>query len=162
MTFRRFEDIRAWQAAREVVRLVYAASKGRKFGHDFGLRDQLRRAAVSIMANIAEGFAHRSDKEFARFLFGAKGSSAEVQSHLYVAHDQGYVNGDEFKVLYAKTESCSKQLAGLISFLLGRTGTARAMDTKTADPVDTGRRRLKGAGADSVDSVDSEDSADVL
>src|SRR2546428_10111750 len=95
MTFRRFEDIRAWQAAREVVRLVYAASKGREFGHDFGLRDQLRRAAVSIMANIAEGFAHRSDKEFARFLFGAKGSSAEESvridrksTRLNSSHDQ--------------------------------------------------------------------------
>ncbi len=138
MTFRRFEDIRAWQAAREVVSAAYSVSKGRKFGHDFGLRDQLRRAAVSIMANIAEGFAHRSDKEFVRFLFAAKGSAAEVQSHLYVAHDQGYMNGSEFKILYGQVESCSKQLAGLISFLLGRTDkTARMPHTRHAGPVDS-------------------------
>jgi four helix bundle protein len=87
MTFRRFEDIRAWQAARILTAAVYAASKQRPFSRDFGLRDQIRRANVSIMANIAEGFVHRSDREFVRYLFAAKASTAEVQSHLYVALD---------------------------------------------------------------------------
>jgi len=85
MTFRRFEEIRAWQTARKLRKAVYAASAGRKFGRDFGLKDQIRRAAVSITANIAEGFAKQSDKEFAKFLDSAKGSAAEVQDHLYAA-----------------------------------------------------------------------------
>jgi len=120
MTFRRFEDIRAWQTARSLRSEIYAASDGRAFKRDFGLRDQIRRAAVSVMSNIAEGFGHRSDKEFLKFLFAAKGSVLEVMSHLYAAQDQGYITGDQFKRLHSRAEICSKQLAGLITFLLGR------------------------------------------
>lgn len=120
MTFRRFEDIRAWQTARKIRKAVYAASAGRKFGRDFGLRDQIRRAAVSITANIAEGFAKQSDKEFAKFLNSAKGSAAEVQDHLYAALDEGYVTEGEFKTIYRDAEVCTKELASLIAFLLGR------------------------------------------
>ena len=119
MTFKRFEDIQAWQTARDLVRAVYKASAEEGFRRDFGLRDQIRRAAVSVMANIAEGFFHRSDKEFARFLFTAKASAGEVQSHLYVALDQRDLNEGHFKRLYVHAQVCTKQLAGLISFLLG-------------------------------------------
>lgn len=143
MTFRRFEDMSAWQTARMIVTSVYKASQGRKFGRDFGLRDQIRRAAVSIMANIAEGFSHRSDREFTRFLFAAKASAAEVQSRLYVALDQGYMDGKQFKGLYGETEACSKQLAGLISYLLGR-------KTAEVDYMNLDLRRP----ADPADSVD--------
>jgi four helix bundle protein len=87
-TFKKFEDIKAWQKAREVTRLVYTISRDKEFARDFGLRDQIRRASVSIMANIAEGHGRRSDKEFANFLNMARGSVEEVQSHLYVALDQ--------------------------------------------------------------------------
>ncbi len=83
-TFKRFEDIQAWQKARQVTRLIYQLSAEGHFAKDYGLRDQIQRASVSIMANIAEGFGRRSDKEFANFLNIAHGSASEVQSHLYI------------------------------------------------------------------------------
>ncbi len=118
MTFRRFEDISAWQAARRLVAAVYDVSRTGAFGQDFGLRDQIRRAAVSVMANISEGFCHRSDKEFARFLLTAKASALEVQSHLYVALDQKYLPEDQFRNISSLAAGCAKQLSSLISFLL--------------------------------------------
>jgi four helix bundle protein len=99
-TFNRFEDIQAWQKARRVTKLVYEMTAVGGFARDFGLRDQIQRASVSIMANIAEGFGRRSDKEFANFLNIAHGSVSEVQSHLYVALDLGYVEQNAFAKLY--------------------------------------------------------------
>ena len=84
-TFRRFEDIEAWQKARELTKVVYQLSGRGHFAKDFGLRDQIRRASVSIMANIAEGFERDGTGEFIQFLAIAKGSAAEVLSHAYVA-----------------------------------------------------------------------------
>jgi four helix bundle protein len=95
-TFRDFEEIQAWQKAREVTKLTYDMTTQGAFARDFGLRDQLRRSCVSIMANIAEGNGRRSDKEFANFLNMAHGSAAEAQSHLYVALDLGYLDQDCF------------------------------------------------------------------
>jgi len=120
MTFRQFEEIDAWQTARSLARSTYRVSQNPKFHQDFGLRDQIRRAAVSIMANIAEGSSCRSDKEFARYLITARASTAEVQSHLYVALDEGYIGEEEFKRLYLLATKCSKQLGRLISYLLGQ------------------------------------------
>jgi four helix bundle protein len=92
MRIERFEDIKAWQEARYLVKLVYAAIKGNiVFRRDLRLVSQVQAAAVSCMANIAEGFSRQGDKEFIQFLFIAKSSAAEVQSHLYVALDQGYL-----------------------------------------------------------------------
>jgi four helix bundle protein len=112
-TFKRFEDIIAWQKAREVTRKTYQVTNLNAFSKDFGLRDQIRRASVSVMANIAEGFGRRSDKEFANFLNMAHGSAAECQSHLYVALDLGYIAEEEFGQLYASFEECSKMIIGL-------------------------------------------------
>jgi four helix bundle protein len=80
MTIKRFEEIEAWQKARELARVVYQSTKDGQISRDYGLRDQMRRAGVSIMANIAEGFSRRSNKEFCQFLFIAKSSAAELQS----------------------------------------------------------------------------------
>jgi four helix bundle protein len=102
-TFKRFEDIMAWQKARQVTNTVYNVTKNGEFAKDFSLRDQIRRASVSIMANIAEGFARRSDKDFAYFLNISRSSAAEVQSHLYVALDQGYIEQKEFNEIYKQT-----------------------------------------------------------
>lgn len=99
-TFNRFEDIQAWQKARHVTRLVYEMTSEVGFARDFGLREQIQRASVSVMANIAEGFGRHSDKEFANFLNVAHGSVSEVQSHLYVALDLGYVDQKAFAKLY--------------------------------------------------------------
>ncbi len=87
----RFEDIQAWQRARELVREIYRTCAEGRLSKDFGLRDQLCRAAVSSMSNIAEGFAKKSDRDFAHFLDIARGSAIEVQSLLYVALDVGYI-----------------------------------------------------------------------
>jgi len=98
-TFKRFEDIQAWQKARLVTRKVYQLTGEGRFARDFGLRDQIQRASISIMANIAEGFGRHSDKEFAHYLNMSHGSAAEVQSHLYVALDLKYIDQDTFDEL---------------------------------------------------------------
>jgi four helix bundle protein len=91
-TFRSFEDIQAWQLARALTKDVYTLSGQGELGRDYGLRDQMRRASVSIMANIAEGFERNSNREFIQYLSIAKGSAGEVRSQLYVAHDLGYIS----------------------------------------------------------------------
>ena len=116
-TIERFEDIKAWQAARDLVAVVYRVSGRGKFEKDFGLRDQIRRASVSVMSNIAEGFERGSDKEFCRFLYIAKGSAGEVRSHLFVALDLGYLTSDEFDDLRARAEEVAKALSGFITYL---------------------------------------------
>ena len=116
-TVERFEDIKAWQAARALVSAVYRVSGRGKFEKDFGLRDQIQRASVSVMANIAEGFERGSDKEFHRCLYIAKGSAGEVRSHLFVALDLGYVTSDEFDNLRAKAEDVAKTISGFITYL---------------------------------------------
>ena len=93
---KRFEEIEAWQFSRELAKLIYEATKQGQFAHDYGLKDQIQRAAVSIMSNIAEGFERNGNKEFINFLTIAKGSCGEVRSQLYVAFDQGYVDKAQF------------------------------------------------------------------
>lgn len=119
-TFRKFEDIVAWQKARLVTRSVYTITSKGVFARDFGLRDQLRRASVSVMANIAEGFGRRSDKEFSNFLNMARASATECQSHLYVALDLGYLTEADFENLYRAYGECSKMIFGLSQHLRGR------------------------------------------
>ena len=117
---RRFEDIEAWQKARELVREVYKTCAEGRLSKDFGLRDQLCRAAVSSMSNIAEGFSRNSDRDFAHFLDIAKGSVLEVQSLLYVALDIGYIGNDEFERLYELTDKTASLIGGLIVYLRKR------------------------------------------
>ncbi len=92
MQIRNFEDLEIWKESRRLTREIYTLSVAPKFSKDFGLRDQMRRAAVSIMSNIAEGFERGGNQEFVQFLYIAKGSCGEVRSQLYVALDQGYVD----------------------------------------------------------------------
>ena len=106
-TIRRFEEIRAWQEARELAKLTYGVTRKAPFAKDFGLKDQIQRAAVSVGSNIAEGFARSGNKEFSKFLWIARGSAAEVQSQLYTAFDIGYVNNEDFKLIYDKACYCS-------------------------------------------------------
>jgi len=117
MRIARFEDIQAWQAARELTRLVYALSNKGEFARDFGLRDQIRSAAGSVMANIAEGFDCDSDVEFCRFLGYARRSATEVQSHSYTALDQGYINDSEFERIYAKANDAKGLIGGFVRYL---------------------------------------------
>src|SRR5690242_1109867 len=106
--FSKFEEILAWQKARDVTLKVYEATSDGYFAKDFGLRDQIRRASVSIMANIAEGHGRRTNSEFANFLNLARGSAAEVQSHLHVAVGLNYISQEEFSDLYVELDEVSR------------------------------------------------------
>ena len=112
-----FEDILAWQKARELTKEVYAHAKTGAFAKDFGLRDQILRASVSIMGYVAEGFDRGGDKEFRQFLSISKGSCGEVKSHLYVALDQQYVNSTQFNRLYNSADEVGRLLAGFMAYL---------------------------------------------
>lgn len=112
-----FEDLRIWQAARELVRSVYRLTNKQKFHKDSAMRDQLRRAAVSSMPNIAEGFERGSKREFVRFLYMAKGSSGEIRSHLYVARDLNYITSSEFEQVGGQAVALSKGVFRFIQHL---------------------------------------------
>ena len=116
-SFRTFTDIDAWQAARELTSLVYAATRTAPFSKDFVLRDQIRRASVSIMANIAEGFGRSGSSEFIQFLAVAKGSACEVISHICVALDQACVSRQEFERLNKLAEKTVHLIGGLMKYL---------------------------------------------
>ena len=122
---KRFEELRAWQAARALVREAYAVARRDAFARDWGLRDQIQRAAVSVMSNIAEGFDAGTDAEFVRFLTYARASAAEVQSLLYVAHDIGYLGREEFERLYQMAEEAKALSGGLLSSIRRRTSSRR-------------------------------------
>lgn len=109
----RFEDLIAWQKARELTREIYRVTDVAAFAKDFGLRDQIRRASVSVMSNLAEGFDRASRAEFHRFLVVVKASCAEVRSQLYVAFDVGYVPKDGFDKLISMTDELSRVIGGL-------------------------------------------------
>jgi four helix bundle protein len=115
----RFEEIKAWQLAKDLVAALYRASENGRFAADYALRDQIRRATVSVMSNIAEGFERGSDKDFQRFLYMAKGSAGEVRSQLFVAKELGYLTIEEFASLKGQAEDVSKSLSGFITYLYG-------------------------------------------
>jgi four helix bundle protein len=111
MTIERFEDIIAWQKAKELTLLIYKSFQSVK---DFAFRDQIQRAAISVMNNIAEGFERKGAKEYSRFLYIAKGSAGELRSMLYVAKELKYIDDEIFIRYYQYAEEISKMLAGLI------------------------------------------------
>ncbi len=113
----RFEDIDAWKRARELVKRIYENTAQGAFSRDFGLRDQIRRAAVSVMSNIAEGFERGGNKEFQHFLSVAKGSAGEVKSQLYVALDTGYIDEKGFKHIYQLADETGRLIGGFMRYL---------------------------------------------
>ena len=117
MKITRFEDLECWQEARKLVNKVYAVTNGGAFKKDLRLSGQIQAAAASSMANIAEGFIRRSDKEFIQFLFIAMASAAEVQGHLYIALDQNYIDEESFKVIYEQANKTGMIISGLIKYL---------------------------------------------
>ncbi len=114
---KKFEDVMAWQKVRELVKMVYKMTREGDFARDFSLKDQFRRAAVSVISNIAEGFSRQTDKEFVQFLYIAKGSISEIQSQLYMAFDLGYVEVQEFNKAYELSSEVARLLTGLIRYL---------------------------------------------
>ncbi len=116
-TFVQFEDIKAWQKARIITSTIYKTTLDGAFSKDFGLRDQIRRSPISIMANIAEGFGRRTNKEFANFLVISHASAAETQSHLYVALDLKYIDQKTFDELYGSLDEVSRMTMSLCQHL---------------------------------------------
>ena len=116
-TAKQFEDLHVWQEARGLVNEVYKVTKQGAFRRDFSLRDQITRAAVSSMSNIAEGFERGSRREFIQFLNVAKGSTGEVRSQLYVALDQQYIDQKMFEKLRDSALAVSRRLAKFIRYL---------------------------------------------
>jgi four helix bundle protein len=117
MKITRFEDLDCWQEARNIVNRAYRVCRSDDFRKDYSLVDQVKRAAISIMANIVEGFSRRGNKEFIQFLFIAKSSAAELQSHLYIALDQGYLDKVRFDELYGDVEKIQRQISSFIKYL---------------------------------------------
>ena len=121
MTITRFEDLECWQEARNIVNRIYGLCRLTGLKSDFTLVDQIKRAAISLMANIAEGFSRKGNREFVQFLFIAKASAAELQSHLYVALDQKYIGENEFKGLYEELDKVQRKISNLIKYLRSTT-----------------------------------------
>jgi len=127
-TIKNFEDLDSWKKARELAGYVYALTRKEKFSRDFGLSNQIQRAAGSAMHNIAEGFEAGYDAEFIRFLKMARRSAAEVQSELYLALDALYITEDELKKGYNLATESKKLINGLITYLAKRKPTSRLED----------------------------------
>ena len=116
-TFKRFEEIESWKRARELTNKIYQVSKQGDFAKDFTLKDQVRRACISIMSNIAEGYDRSGTKEFVQFLATAKGSAGEVRCQLYIALDQGYIDDNEFAELVSTALETQCLIGGLMNYL---------------------------------------------
>jgi four helix bundle protein len=114
---KRFEDLKSWKKARALTKEVYRTTLTGSFAKDFGLRDQMRRAAVSILSNIAEGFERGGDKEFLQFLAIAKGSAGELRAKLYVALDQNYLGPERFDLLHREAIEISQLISGFMKYL---------------------------------------------
>lgn len=120
MTIKHFEEMNVWQDARKAVNLIFGITTNGKFKQDYSLRDQIQRASVSVMSNIAEGYERDSTNEFIKFLGYSKGSIGEVRSLLYVALDRMYIDEPTFKALYDSSINISTQLANFIKYLKQR------------------------------------------
>jgi four helix bundle protein len=113
----RFEDLEVWKLSRSLANSIYNASSVGNFARDFALRDQFRRAFISVVSNIAEGFERDGDKEFIQFLFMAKGSCGEVRAQLYLANDRAYLSDEQFSMLARNAAELSRMISGLIKYL---------------------------------------------
>jgi four helix bundle protein len=133
----RFEEIDAWITSRHLTNLIYFLSNQAGFSRDFGLRDQIRRASVSVMSNIAEGFESRTDVQFINLLGMARASAGEVRSQLYIAYDQKYISEEQFKETCSIVEKCSRQISGFISYL---------ESSETTSQTDEKRKRVQVVG----------------
>src|SRR5580698_8934477 len=113
----RFEDVEAWKKGRELRRAIYNCSRNDAFGKEFGLRDQIRRSAVSVTSNIAEGFERGGNKEFVQFLANSKDSCGELRDQLYASLDEQYITQDQFNILCGHAIEVSRMLSGLMRYL---------------------------------------------
>jgi four helix bundle protein len=137
----RFEDLRCWQMSRKLVKDVYGMSTEGALGRDFGTRDQIRRAALSVMNNVAEGFARFSKKEFILFLNYAQSSAAEVKSILYVCEDLTYLPKPQSSQLHAELDDIRKSILALIKYLhVSRQNYSGSYGSRVREPRQEYRR----------------------
>jgi len=127
-TITRFEDIRAWQTARQLTNAIYDMTEQGRFARDYGLRNQIQRASVSVMSNIAEGFESRTQARFIDFLGHAKGSAGEVRAQLYIALDRGYITQAQFDGAYELAERAARQIHGFMTYLESKRGSRRVRE----------------------------------
>ncbi|HEY8559123.1 MAG TPA: four helix bundle protein [Pyrinomonadaceae bacterium] len=113
----RFEDLEIWQLSKSLANRIYDATSTSKFSQDYVLRDRVRRAAVSIFSNIAEGFERNGNKEFIQFLYIAKASCGEVRAQMTFAKDRNYISQNDFELVYKNLVSLSNQISGFIKYL---------------------------------------------
>ncbi len=128
---RRFEDMEAWKTARELTRLIFELTEKPEFSRDYSLKDQIRRASVSAMSDIAEGFESRTQRLFVDLLGRAKGSVAEVRSDLYVALDRKYITQEDFARAYDLADKTARQIANLMIYL--ESAPAQRRRTRSAE-----------------------------
>lgn len=117
MKINKFEELQIWKLSLKVTRDIYDITKQKEFSYDFALRDQIRRAVISISSNIVEGFEKNNNNEFIRFLKIAKGSSGEVRNQLYIALAINYISQQQFDLVNGELENLANQIGGLISYL---------------------------------------------
>jgi four helix bundle protein len=132
----RFEEIDGWKSSRELTNMVYSMGNQVGFNRDFGLRDQIRRAAVSVMSNIAEGFESRTDIQFINFLGMARASAGEVRAQLYIALDQTYISEEQFNETYMIAEKCSRRIYKFIAYLEANPRRRRVSDDESVYEID--------------------------
>ena len=116
-TITRFEDIEAWKTSRELTRMIYAFTEQGQFAKDFGLKNQIQRASVSVMSNIAEGFESRTQPQFLEYLGRSKASAGEVRCQLYIALDLKYLAQEQFKQVFDLADKSSRQIARFMDYL---------------------------------------------
>lgn len=127
-TITQFEEIEAWKTARELTRMIYAFTEQGKFTKDFGLKNQIQRASVSVMSNIAEGFESRTQPQFLEYLGRAKASAGEVRCQLYVAIDLQYITQEEFKRVFDFADKSSRQITRFMNYLESHPQSHRVRD----------------------------------
>ena len=135
-TVRRFEELDVWQTARQLANHIYDCTSAGPFSRDFGLRDQIQRAAVSVMSNIAEGFNSRTQRIFIDLLGRARGSAAEVQSQLYLAQDRGYISDEQMRAGYKLADKASRQIYAFIRYLESNPNANRVEEHAIAYEID--------------------------
>jgi four helix bundle protein len=135
-TITRFEDLDVWKTARTLTHHIYTMTRTGSFSMDRGLSGQIQRASVSIMSNIAEGFDSRTQSSFIQFLGYARRSAAEVQSQLYVALDQDYIDQERFDTAFDLANKCSRQIFKFIRYLQSRPNASRVQEDGTTYRLD--------------------------
>ena len=133
MKIKKFEEIEVWKEARKLVTMVYELTNKPLFKRDFGLKEQIQRAAVSCMSNIAEGFDGGTNQQFIQYLVYTRRSSSEVQSELYVALDRKYITQNDFDTAYAQASKVGRLANGFISYL--RSATGKPENRQTGKPA---------------------------